>query len=113
MKYIRVLKKSNKASKPPKCPTYTENPQVLNILAKQSEKRISKQAGACKNKTIQGISMNNNMTTYHLHNEGNTFAKGSVPVQFSKIVGEEKRVLSTCISKSYLISYWDIKNFPF
>lgn len=36
--------------------------------------------------------MNNNPTTYHLHNEGNIFAKGSVLVQFSKIVGEEKGV---------------------
>lgn len=85
--------------------TYAENPQVLNILAKQKEKYISKEAGACKNKTIQGISMNNNMTTYHLHNEGNIFAKGSVLVQLSKIVTEEKGTLSTCISKGYWISY--------
>lgn len=85
----------------------------MNILAKQSKKCISKQAGAGKTKTIQEILMNNNMTTYHLHNEGHIFAKGSVLVQFSKTVGEEKGVLSTCISKSYLISYWDIKNVPF
>lgn len=32
--------------------------------------------------------MNNNMTSYHLYNEGNIFAEGSVLVQFSKIVGE-------------------------
>lgn len=49
--------------------------------------------------------MNNNMTTYYLHNEGNIFAKGSVLVQFRKIVGEEKGILSTCVSDSYLIIY--------
>lgn len=59
--------------------------------------------------------MNNNMTTYYLHNEGNIFAKGSVLVQFRKIVGEEKGILSTCVSDSYLIIYiyWDYKDFPF
>lgn len=122
MKYIRALKKSNKASKTTQIsviqklypPTPTENPQVLNILAKQREKCLSKQASTCKNKTIQGM-MNNNMTTYYLHNEGNIFAKGSVLVQFRKIVGEEKGILSTCVSDSYLIMYiyWDYKNFPF
>jgi len=68
------------------------------------EKHIPKQAGACKNKTIQGISMNNDMTTYHSHNEGNIFAKGSVLVQLSKIVTEEKGALPTCTSKGYWIS---------
>lgn len=85
MKYIRVPKKSNKASKttqmsviksflpPPSWkPTGTEY-----TSKKKSEKKLplangnnkqtlqTKQDGTYKNKAIQGISMNNNMTIYH------------------------------------------------
>lgn len=54
-----------------------------------------------KNKTIQGISVNSNMSTYG----GTIFDKGSVLVQLSKIVTGAKETLPPCISKGYLISY--------
>lgn len=82
-------------------PHIHRKPTGADYIGKTEEETFQSKQVLAKNKTIQGISVNSNTSTYG----GTIFDKGSVLVQLSEIVTGAKETLPPCISKGYLISY--------